>query len=297
MNFFNLPEDQPLSHSMVTRAIEQAQVKVEGRNFDIRKNTVEYDDVLNKQREIVYDLRRDILMLAESNGKAFRETVMKVLHEQIEAQINMIQFDSSVEVQEMNKTVLQELSLLLPIQTQKMLQMIEDQDQTGLRDYAMGLVKKEYDRKEKEVGPEIWRNVVRFIFLTVIDTHFSQHLRSIDDLREGIGLRGYSGIKPIVEYQNEAFSLFERLIRGMYFEAARRIFTVQVEAQATVQERKEQPLVLSSGGGGEQFRDTEQKPAKKRSSSVTKPTQKKIGRNDPCWCGSGKKYKKCHFPN
>ncbi len=297
MNFFNLPEDQPLSHSMVTRAIEQAQVKVEGRNFDIRKNTVEYDDVLNKQREIVYDLRRDILMLAESNGKAFRETVMKVLHEQIEAQINMIQFDSSVEVQEMNKTVLQELSLLLPIQTQKMLQMIEDQDQTGLRDYAMGLVKKEYDRKEKEVGPEIWRNVVRFIFLTVIDTHFSQHLRSIDDLREGIGLRGYSGIKPIVEYQNEAFSLFERLIRGMYFEAARRIFTVQVEAQATVQERKEQPLVLSSGGGGEQFRNPEQKPAKKRSSSVTKPTQKKIGRNDPCWCGSGKKYKKCHFPN
>ena len=209
----------------------------------------------------------------------------------------MMQFDSSVEVQEMNKTVLKELALLLPIQSQKMLQMIEDQDQTGLRDYAMGLVKKEYDRKEKEVGPEIWRNVVRFIFLTVIDTHFSQHLRSIDDLREGIGLRGYSGIKPIVEYQNEAFSLFERLIRGMYFEAARRIFTVQVEPQAAVQERKEQPLVLSSGNSGEQFRDPEQKPAKKRSSSVTKPSQKKIGRNDPCWCGSGKKYKKCHFPN
>ncbi len=297
MNFFNLPEDQPLSHSMVTRAIEQAQVKVEGRNFDIRKNTVEYDDVLNRQREIVYDLRRNILLQADEDIKGFRETVMKVLHEQIEAQTNMIQYDTSVEVQEMNKTVLQELALLLPIQSQKMLQMIEDQDQTGLRDYAMGLVKKEYDRKEKEVGSEIWRNVVRFIFLTVIDTHFSQHLRSIDDLREGIGLRGYSGIKPIVEYQNEAFSLFERLIRGMYFEAARRIFTVQVEAQAPLNKPKEQPLVLSAGGSGEQFREPESKPTKKASPNVKKPTQKKIGRNDPCWCGSGKKYKKCHFPN
>ncbi len=302
MTFFNLPEDQPLTHSMVTKAIEQAQVKVEGRNFDMRKNVVEYDDVLNKQREIIYDLRRDILMQADKDREAFKDTVLKVVNEQLEAQVNAIQLDSAIDTAELNTTILKEIKLLLPIDEKKVRSYIEQQNITELREHVLKLANKEYDRREKEIGEVVWRGVLRFIFLSTIDTHFSQHLSGIDDLREGIGLRGYGGTKPIVEYKNEAFSLFERLIREMYFDAARRMFSVQIEGHQHVHEDskiKPKELVLSGPVETAQFAtpDPKPKPVKKTISSTTKISKNKPGRNDPCHCGSGKKYKKCHYPN
>lgn len=310
MTFFNLPEDQPLTHSMVTKAIEQAQVKVEGRNFDMRKNTVEYDDVLNKQREIIYDLRRNILMQADKDDSAFKETILAVVDEQLEMHSNMFTFDLGNETAEMNSTTLRELRLLLPVSEKTIQTFIEERNQTGLRDYLVSTAKKEYTKREKETSNGVWRGVVRFIFLSVIDMYFSQHLSSIDDLRQGIGLRGYANVQPLAEYKNEAFKLFERLIQGMYFEATRRMFSVQIEAHehihAAGQEspkggspsgRKE--LVLSGPVETAQFAEPKAKAKTSSKPAVAKATavKGKPGRNDPCHCGSGKKYKRCHYPN
>lgn len=297
MTFFNLPEDQPLTHSMVTKAIEQAQVKVEGRNFDMRKNTVEYDDVLNKQREIIYDLRRNILMQADKDDSAFKETILAVVDEQLEMHSNMFAFDLSAEATEMNTSALRELQLLLPISEKTVQTFLEERNPTGLRDYLVTTAKKEYIKREKETNGGVWRGVVRFIFLSVIDLYFSQHLSAIDDLRQGIGLRGYANVQPLAEYKNEAFKLFERLIQGMYFEATRRMFTVQIEAHEH-REQKEKELVLSGPIETAQFAEPTPKPAKK--TLTKKPTSKKPGRNDPCDCGAINpstnkpyKYKQC----
>ncbi len=295
MTFFNLPEDQPLTHSMVTKAIEQAQVKVEGRNFDIRKNTVEYDDVLNKQREIVYDLRRNILMEADKDDVAFKDTIMEVVDEQLEMHANMFNFEHSAEVSEMNETVLRELKLLLPVSEKTIQTYLEERNPTGLRDYLVSTAKKEYMKREKETSAGVWRGVVRFIFLSVIDMYFSQHLSSIDDLRQGIGLRGYANVQPLAEYKNEAFKLFEKLIQGMYFEATRRMFSVQIEAHEH-KEQKQKELILSGPVETAQFAEPKAKAEKPKTIKKTSVVNK-LGRNDPCHCGSGKKYKKCHYPN
>ncbi len=204
MTFFNLPEDQPLTHSMVTKAIEQAQVKVEGRNFDIRKNTVEYDDVLNKQREIVYNLRRDILKESDKDEAVFNNTILSVVNEQLEVHANMLSYDQSSDMTELNSTVIKELQLLLPVSAKTIQSHLEENDPTALRNYLITTAKKEYQKRENETEPGVWRGVVRFIFLSVIDLYFSQHLSSIDDLRQGIGLRGYANVQPLAEYKNEA---------------------------------------------------------------------------------------------
>lgn len=302
MTFFNLPEDQPLTHSMVTKAIEQAQVKVEGRNFDIRKNTVEYDDVLNKQREIVYDLRKEILKESDKDEADFRDTILRVVNEQLEVHANMFNFDMNPELSEMNATVIKELQLLLPISEKTIKTYLEENNPTALRDYLIATAKKEYLKREKETADGVWRGVVRYIFLTVIDLYFSQHLSSIDDLRQGIGLRGYANVQPLAEYKNEAFKLFEKLIQGMYFEATRRMFSVQIEAHQHVHEdskHKHKELVLSGPVETAQFAEprAKAKPVTKPRVTKTMAGKVKLGRNDPCHCGSGKKYKKCHFPN
>jgi len=307
MTFFNLPEDQPLTHSMVTKAIEQAQVKVEGRNFDIRKNTVEYDDVLNKQREIIYDLRREILKETDRNPEKFRETILAVVNEQLEFHANMINYEQDSNVEEMNANVIKELQLLLPLSEKNIKTYIMEHNPSALIEYLKSSAKKEYIRREKETTAGVWRGVVRYIFLTVIDLYFSQHLSAIDDLRQGIGLRGYANVQPLAEYKNEAFKLFERLIQGMYFEATRRMFGVQIETHEHAHrdsKQTEKGLVFSGPAETAQFAEPLPK-AKPGKSEPGNPggrlgsgsTIKKIGRNDPCHCGSGKKYKKCHYPN
>lgn len=302
MTFFNLPEDQPLTHSMVSKAIEQAQVKVEGRNFDIRKNTVEYDDVLNKQREIIYGLRRDILKESIKDEGVFRDTILSVVNEQLESHANMLIYDLNSDVAQINSTIVKELQLLLPVSEKTIQSYLEENNPTAVRNYLIATAKKEYLKREKETEVGVWRGVARFIFLTVIDMYFSQHLSAIDDLRQGIGLRGYANVQPLAEYKNEAFKLFEKLIHGMYFEATRRMFSVQIEAHQHVHEdskHKHKELVLSGPVETAQFANPAEKPnvVKKPASAKASVGKAKLGRNDPCHCGSGKKYKKCHYPN
>lgn len=330
MTFFKLPEDQPLTHAMVSKAIEQAQVKVEGFNFDIRKHLVEFDDVLNKQREIIYTLREKILFLPEENIKKFRETVFETFQEETQSLINQFLIDDTQDTNTVSDHLVKELNLILPIPQNKVKEFIKAKDTQGLIEFIEEYIEKEYKAREAKTGVGLWNNVVRFLFLSTIDKYWTEHLTTIEDLREGIGLRGYAQLDPLVEYKNEAFSMFEKLVRDINFEVIRRIFKVEVEQATdhahihepakTKEERK--PLEYKSASKVDPFKqsppekiethlttsqeEVEETPpvqnddvSESAGFKLTPPgaSKKKLGRNDPCWCGSGKKYKKCHYPD
>ena len=305
MTFLKFPEDQPLSHPMVSRAIEQAQVKVEGFNFDIRKHLVEYDDVLNRQRDIVYKLRRNMLLQPEKDPSGFQDTFFNMVSEQVNA-LSSSFFALQTSDKEAISDFEADLLSLLNVKVEKLESYLEDQKQEEFVLHLIKAVEKKFSDQEKEVGREIWHQVVRSLFLSTFDQFWTQHLTAIDDLREGINLRGYAQMDPLVEYKNEAFILFEKLLSDIQFESIRRVMNVKVQkqeqaAQIQSQEGKETPhMHFHSASSINPFTGKAQaSPEKANKEQATQPAQKKrkIGRNEPCWCGSGKKYKKCHYPN
>ncbi len=326
MTFFNLPEDQPLTHSMVSKAIEQAQVKVEGFNFDTRKHLVDFDDVLNKQREIVYDLRRNILLQLDTDLNAFRETIFSTLDEEIESLVNQFTVGEIDNVQETAEKLATELNLIFPVPSEKVRDYLKEKNIERLMNYLKELIRKEYKTREKNSGEEVWNRVVQFVFLNTIDTYLTEHLTAIEDLRTGIGLRGYAQLDPLIEYKNEAYSMFEKLLNDIRFDSSRRLFKIEVDVspapvqQEKPQETRDEKLIYKSASKTDPFAQSpaeEHLPTSKEKKekgftatwktvedssegfSTSAPVTKKhkLGRNDPCWCGSGKKYKKCHYPN
>jgi preprotein translocase subunit SecA len=328
MTFFKLPEDQPLTHSMVSKAIEQAQVKVEGFNFDIRKHLVDFDDVLNKQREIIYTLRKKILILPEKNINKFKETIFEIFSEEINRLINLYPVEDLITNKDLFSKFIEELNLIFSVSDKTIEKIIRKKEDTDLNTYLISNVEKEYEAREKKYNIDLWNNVVRFVVLTTIDKYFTEHLTTIEDLREGIGLRGYAQLDPLVEYKNEAYSMFEKLISDINFEVIRRLFKIEIgikqnieQEEREIKEQKEK-AVLKSAQSIDPFKqspadkdlttsqnkeepipqeipeETQEQP-QQIGFKITPPgqTKKKIGRNDPCWCGSGKKYKKCHYPN
>lgn len=306
MNFLNFPEDQPLSHPMVSRAIEQAQVKVEGFNFDIRKHLVEFDDVLNKQRDIVYSLRRKILTLPEQDKTAFKAEIHRILNEEvITMAMNYFALRETAS-EEDKETFIKELQLIFPVDAEKVQTFIHDGDQVGLQEYLLQSAQAHIASKEEKVGEDIWVQVMRSLFLGTIDQYWTQHLTAIEDLREGINLRGFAQLDPLVEYKNEAYRLFEELIQNINYDATRKMMTVQIEkAEEAVQEQQEeveeQKMILQSASSLDPFKAPEEQVKEQKQAKIDLDPRSegkhKIGRNDPCWCGSGKKYKKCHWPN
>lgn len=316
MTFFNLPEDQPLTHSMVTKAIEQAQVKVEGHNFDIRKRVVEYDDVLNRQREIIYDLRRKILTLLDKNLKEFKDVVFEIFDEEINILVNSQMIQESTDDTKTAETLINELQLILPIDQKKVRDFVIKKNIEELVNYVSKTIRNEYDLREKKLKEPVWNGVVQFVFLTTIDMYLTEHLTAIADLREGIGLRGYAQMDPLVEYKNEAFKMFEKLMGDIKFEITRRIFKIEVQAHHHHEEEKEvildkpavdvykdpSPTETHLTTSEEKVEEPKEQPQEEQvieGIKITPPGVKsqKIGRNDPCPCGSGKKWKKCHYPN
>lgn len=298
MTFFNFPEDQPLSHSMVSKAIEQAQIKVEGFNFDIRRHLVDFDDVLNKQREIIYSLRRDILTALDKDPKKFKETIFKIFKEEINLLVNnYLSLNDSYNQQEVEKLI-KEINFIILVNPKEIESRIKKKEITSLTAFLEKKVIDEYQAKEKKFGAHVWNNVARMIFLTTIDKYWTEHLTSIEDLREGINLRGYAQLDPLVEYKNEAYSMFEHLIGAINFEATRRLFKIKIEEKPVVEESKDQPMIFKSASAIDPFsQQNSQEPQLSTSHQSPATSHHKIGRNDPCWCGSGKKYKKCHYPN
>lgn len=292
MDRLNLPEDQPIENALISRAIEQAQVKVEGFHFDIRKRLVEFDDVANQQREIIYKLRRRIL---ESGD--VKDEVQGKLKNQIEKTVLLAtsQVDEKVD----NDALAVGLAEIIPFDDAS-LRRIKDQitNQHDKKEFLERILMDVYEKREKDLGTSVMREVEKYAYLGAIDHLWMDHIDHIDDLREGVTLRAYGQRDPLVEFKNEAYQLFERLIDRVDEELSHRIFRIGVAVP-----QPEIPLNLARenvdrtdqtglSGGAEQTVKSDEPafPEKDLTSS------KKIGRNDPCWCGSGKKWKHCHYP-
>ncbi|KKW09620.1 MAG: Protein translocase subunit SecA [Microgenomates group bacterium GW2011_GWC1_49_7] len=284
MTVFKLPEDVPLEHAMVSRAIEQAQVKVEGFHFDSRKHLVEYDDVLNKQREIVYRKRRKIL-----EGESQKDSILANVSSEL-ANVVAMYAGEKEGAMEREKIVTEFVSIIPfdPASQEQLLKQLEQAHTAGdVTEFLTKVTRDMYEAREKQITSPLMRQVERWVSLSVIDNYWMDHLDAIDDLREGIGLRGYGQRDPLVEYKNEAFNMFERLVSGIDSEIVHRIYKVQVSTAPQTQ-----PVSPIAEAAKHMHTNTSEQ-------AVAQPVvnkNKKLGRNDPCWCGSGKKWKKCHYP-
>lgn len=314
MDMFNMPEDQAIEHGMISRALEQAQSKVEGFNFDTRKNLVEYDDVLNKQREILYKIRRSVLLADDKKAEQLENEVYIALGEQLDTVLNLYVYAGEEPDFE---ALARELDVIFPGNAQDILNKIQGLvGQEEVREMLMSEFKRTYEARKKEAGKEVWHNTVRYLFLDTIDTFWTEHLTAIDDLRSGINLRGYAQLDPLTEYKNEAFSMFEKLLSDINFDVVRRIVQVRVtdETEDEIKERlaTEKHMQYHAAENINVFKQKAEARSRVEDENLVRQAampanisvrpagqaqNKKPGRNDPCWCGSGKKYKKCHYPD
>ncbi len=301
MTRFNMPEDVPLEHPLVSRSIEHAQVKVEGFNFDIRKHLVEYDDVLNKQREIIYALRRDILLKTDTEEGFAKEEILRRVEKAIETMVTISFADNLEATESVNEHIAERFNVIIPFDESSTKQLIKQLQQEQSSEEKVTFLKKLtrdlYDKKEKQVGKEIARQIEKYVLLGTIDRFWMDHLDAIDDLRQGIGLRGYAQKDPLVEYKNEAFRMFEQLMFSIDDEIVNRIFKVQVQVAPEFHQHVHANTPESEVSSKKSQRVTETKNQASVVEQATASKPQKLGRNDPCWCGSGKKYKKCHYPS
>jgi preprotein translocase subunit SecA len=293
-------EEEPIEAKMLSKQIENAQRKVEEQNFLIRKRVLEYDDVMNQQREIVYQYR-DRVLEGQDMGETAREQVAEVIERLVEeytagdfvedwdldglwVQLDQI-FHVDFGVEELDR---------------------EQIDRAQLVELLVEDALKLYGEREEELGEELMRALERFLLMQIIDQRWREHLYDMDYLREGIHLRGFAQIDPLVAYKNEGFALFQDLMNSIWSDFARMVFNVEVEVEgangdgALPEQQRGGAAMQYSGGTAEDqpsaYGDADQEPA--TGSTVVEQRRvdehEQLGRNDPCWCGSGKKYKKCH---
>ena len=273
-------EDMQLENKLLTKAIENAQSKVEGRNFGIRKHVLQYDDVMNKQREIIYGQRNKVL-----HGEDLRDSVMSMIEKVIDRTIPM--FTEGYKYPE--EWDLEGLfNHLHPIFLPQGAVKIKDEDierltVASLKEMIFEKAKALYAQKEEEIGLDRIREVERAILLRVVDMHWIDHIDAMDDLKQGIGLRAIGQQDPVQAYKMEGFDMFDEMISNIQEETVKALFHATIQTET---ERKVVAKITNTSGSGDAA--VTKKPAK---------SDKKVGRNDPCPCGSGKKYKKCHGAN
>jgi preprotein translocase subunit SecA len=275
MDRLGIDEDTPIEHGLVTRQIESAQRKVEQYHFDIRKHVLEYDDVLNVQRKVIYAERRKILA-----GREVRDSVLDMIERLVEAQVDQVCVrDVHLEDWDLEGLV-ESLVLLIPAMGEVDPEALRGLPADDVKDRLVGLALEAYEKREAEIGPEVLREIERLVLLQTLDRKWMDHLYNMDSLREGIGLRAYAQTSPLVEYQREGYALFQTTLQAIQEEAVRLLYRVQIAPEEKPVARPALPAREPAAVG-----------ARARSGGGGHP---KIGRNDPCWCGSGKKYKKCH---
>ena len=289
MEALNVEEDTPLDHKMLSNAIEQAQKTVESRNFQVRKTVLEYDDVMNKQREIIYGERRKVL-----DGEDLQQQIRGMIREFVSSSISDNMHGEDIRTQqELDEALTPFTKVFLPAGAMKIEALGAPVSQQKLTESIQSISEQVYAAREKAFGmmPDgttpLIRELERVVMLRVVDEYWMDHIDAMDDLRRGIGLRGYGSTKPIDAYKQEGFDMFEAMVAGIREETVRRLFTVRVRAQQNV-ERKAVAKNVATNAGGE---PEKKKPIKK----LPKP-----GRNDPCPCGKMKadgsrrlKYKEC----
>ena len=278
MEKFDLDEDTPIENKMLTKAIENAQTTVESRNFQSRKSVLEYDDVMNKQREIIYQQRREVL-----DGKDLKDTILSMTRNAIADHVAM----AFGEAQALDAAGCREMlrgleGLYFPKDT---FQFTEDdaadKTQQDFTDLFLEAAEKTYEAKEAEIGTPLMRELERVIMLRVVDEYWMDHIDAMDDLKQGIRLRAYANTDPVIAYKQESLTMFEEMVSAIQTETVRRMFSVRLKKDEEVKrERVAKGMVENVGGDGTA--------PKKQPVKVNK-----IGRNDPCPCGSGLKWKKC----
>ncbi len=304
MTRFNFPEDQPLENPIVTRVITQAQVKVEGFNFESRKHTVEYDDVLNKQREIIYGERQEII----EDDFEYQQFIKEKIKTNIDAIVALnLNFN---EIEDPYKKTIQEFTSIIPFDDKSQNQLIKQiQQREGegqVSEFLNDIADKLFEKKIKDYGEEAIKKVTRLLSLQVINNMWMDHLTAMEDVRTGINLRGYAQRDPLVEYKNEAFGQFERLVKSIDDGIVNRFFKVNIVSESHVHnhadhkhEHTNQPASeIGTSAKAKEVREEKKVDSKSvETEDASVNTIKKLGRNDPCPCGSGKKWKKCHYPN
>jgi preprotein translocase subunit SecA len=279
-----MEEGVPIEHRMVTRAIENAQKKVEAHNFDIRKQLLEYDDVMNKQREVIYQHRRAILM-----GEDLAEEIREMMTEVVDSLVNVYcpaeQYPEEWDFNGLTEALQVQFGQDVTKEDRGAEVDLKEMGQDALREELRERVLRAYQRKEQELGSDLLRYLEKMLLLQVIDHHWKDHLLGMDQLRDGIGLRGYGQKDPLIEYKREGFDMFSAMMDRIKADALERLFRVQAVRGEAPQalSRPQQPARITLNRGEE--------PASPR---TVHRQQEKVGRNDPCPCGSGKKYKKCH---
>ncbi|HEX2926679.1 MAG TPA: preprotein translocase subunit SecA [Ruminiclostridium sp.] len=275
VNALGLEDDQPIEHRMLSNAIENAQKKVEGRNFDVRKRVLQYDDVMNKQREIIYGQRKTVL-----DGENLKEYFIKMFESVIDGVVaNYCSESQYSDTWDWASIIAYLESVFVP---QGALNLTDEEknsmDKEDLKEKLMELVDKIYEYKELENTPELMRELERVVLLRVVDEKWMDHIDAMDQLRSGIGLRAYGQRDPVVEYKFEGFQMFEEMIKSIQEDSIRLLVRARIDREHAPQREKVAEPVNASHG------DEPQKPVTNKG---------KVGRNDPCPCGSGKKYKHC----
>ncbi|MBM3301204.1 MAG: SEC-C domain-containing protein, partial [Deltaproteobacteria bacterium] len=281
MERVGMQEGEPIEHRYTTKAIENAQKKVEAHNFDIRKHLLEYDDVMNKQREVVYSQRRFIL-----TGEHLKDTVIDMIDDLAEDLVDNFTDERSHyddwDIAGLTEGLWAQFGIRFNFDSLP----AHEQTRAGITDHVVEKVKEAYDRKEQEVGSQTMRELEKFIMLQAVDNQWKDHLLSMDHLKDGIGLRGYGQRDPLKEYQKEGYELFLDMSQRIKAEMVRTLLLVKIAAEEDLEElstQREREMVLSHGSPG----------ADESSSKTVRRQANKVGRNAPCPCGSGKKYKKC----
>ena len=272
MDSLKVDENMPIQSRMLTNIIESSQKKIEGRNFNIRKNVLNYDDVMNTQREIIYGQRQQVL-----NEEDIHENIINMINQFMEDCVNMYLLDDEIHDDWNLPGLRDHLMGLVTVETDfnytpEELERISKKDIVKqLQDRAMKI----YQKREQDLGEELLREIERVVLLKVVDQKWMAHIDDMEQLKRGISLRSYGQRNPVVEYRMEGFEMFDAMVDSIREDTVRMLFTIQVRRQAAP--KREQ--VFKAGGTNKGF--------------TARKTGKKVGPNDPCPCGSGKKYKKC----
>ncbi len=277
MDTVGIDEGQPIEHKYISRAIENAQKRVEGQNFDIRKHLLDYDDVMNNQRKVIYEQRKKVLR-GDNLWSDVKEMVEEITGDLLFEFMGDKSHPQDWNLKSLDDALFKQFNLRLDISNAKDVNSVD-----AVKSFILENVQKYLRDKEKEFGPELMTYLMKVIMLQAIDTHWKEHLLSMDHLREGIGLRGYGQKDPVREYQREGYAMFMEMIGRIKMDTVEKLCLVKIQREEEVEEirqKQKQDYILSRG------EDTPVNQTVKRESE-------KIGRNDPCPCGSGKKYKKC----
>ncbi|MCZ6723767.1 MAG: preprotein translocase subunit SecA [Gammaproteobacteria bacterium] len=297
MQKLGMEEGEAIEHPWVSKAIENAQRKVEAHNFDIRKQLLQYDDVANDQRKVIY-AQRDDLIHADNISEAIRNMRLDVVEHVFRSHVAVNSIEEQWQIAELEQSLLNEFGVELPIQ--QWLDEDDDIDQETILTRIVDHFKTEYRQKVDFLGPEIIAGYEKDLMLMVLDRHWREHLAAMDYLRQGIGLRGYAQKNPVQEYKRESFEMFTDMLEGIKYEAIQSLTRVQIRSEAQVEALEQSHVedtniklehasaqnLLNAGAAEGEGEAAEHQPYVRK--------QKKIGRNEPCWCGSGKKFKQCH---